>query len=133
VTSQIIILPSNKKFGYFFTFVFLVAAIFCFTKTLHPWGIFFVISASVILSATLIKAEILLPFNKLWMQLGVFLGMIVSPIILGIIFFLIFTPIGFAMRLFGRDELRLRFKKNASSFWISRDSISLNDSFKNQF
>ena len=133
MTSQNIILPSNKKFGYFFTFVFLVAAIFCYTKTFHILGSILILSATVILLATLIKAEILFPFNKLWMQLGVFLGMIVSPIILGIIFFLIFTPIGFAMRLFGRDELRLRFKKNASSFWISRDSISLNDSFKNQF
>jgi hypothetical protein len=130
---QNLVLPSNKKFGFFFTLVFLFAAIFCYPKHFHQWGIIFFTLASVILSATLIKAEILLPFNKLWMQLGVFLGMIVSPIILGIIFFLIFTPIGFAMRLFGRDELQLQFKKNASSFWMCRESISLNDSFKNQF
>ena len=67
------------------------------------FGIFLII--------TITNADALLPLNKLWMKFGILLGMIISPIIMGIIFFVIFTPIAILMRLSGRDELRLRFKK----------------------
>ena len=79
-----------------------------------------------------IKADLLHPLNKLWMRFGLLLGMIVSPIVLGAIFFLLFTPIAVLMRLFGRDELRLRFKKQ-SSHWIKREKETQSQSFKNQF
>ena len=67
------------------------------------FGIFLII--------TITNADALLPLNKLWMKFGILLGMIISPIIMGIIFFVIFTPIAILMRLSGRDELRLRLKK----------------------
>lgn len=79
------------------------------------------------------KPEILFPINKLWMGLGLLLGMIVSPIILGIIFFGLFTPIGLLMRLFGRDELRL-IPSNIGSYWKEREhGKSYRSTFKNQF
>ena len=79
-----------------------------------------------------INPKILLPLNKLWMKIGILLGMIVSPIIMGLIFFGIFTPIAFFMRLFGRDELRLRFKKK-ETHWISRNNFNVFDFFNKQF
>jgi hypothetical protein len=81
---------------------------------------------------TIINAKILLPLNKLWMKFGILLGMIVSPIIMGIIYFGIFTPIAIIMRLAGRDELRLRLKKQ-KTHWINRKILNKVDLFKNQF
>ena len=68
---------------------------------------------------TLIKSDALLPLNKLWMRFGVLLGIIVSPIVLGIIFFGMFTPIAILIRFSGRDELHLKFTQKGSH-WIPR-------------
>ena len=66
------------------------------------------------------------------MRFGLLIGMIVSPIVLGIIFFFIFTPIALVTRVFGRDELRLRMT-NEGSYWIKRTVTTRSESFKNQF
>ena len=95
---------------------------------IYTFGILF----GIFLIITIIHADALLTFNKLWMKFGIFLGMIVSPIIMGIIFFGIFTPIAILMRLYGRDELRLIFKKK-KTHWINRNSYNLFDTFKKQF
>lgn len=58
--------------------------------------------------------------------------MIISPFVLGILFFVFFTPMAILMKLYGRDELRLKFKKNIT-YWILRDNQIMPDSFKNQF
>ena len=125
-------LPSNRKFGFFFAFVFaLTAAYFsCSQNVSLAYG--FTGAASIFLLTTLIKSDILLPFNKVWMRFGLLLGMIVSPIVLGVIFFGLFTPIAMLMRLSGRDELRLKFNQKASH-WISRGEPIKSESFKNQF
>jgi hypothetical protein len=81
---------------------------------------------------TIFKAEILRPLNKLWMRFGLVLGMIVSPIVMGAIFFIIFTPIGILMRLFGRDELLLQFKTKPS-YWTKRNEDIHSNSFRKQF
>ncbi|MDC3089274.1 SxtJ family membrane protein, partial [Alphaproteobacteria bacterium] len=92
----------------------------------------FTIVALMFLVITLINSDILLPLNKLWMRFGLLLGMIVSPIILGLIFFGLFTPIAILMRVNGRDEMRLKFAKKASH-WISRSEPVNSASFKKQF
>jgi hypothetical protein len=74
------------------------------------------------------------PLNWLWTQFGLLLHKIVSPIVLGVLFFLVFTPLGLAMRLFGGDPLRLRFQPDAPSYWIERSPPGpAPDSLKNQF
>ena len=125
-------LPSNKKFGFFFTFVFASLAFYFLFIDSILWAQAFIILAVLFLLITLIIPEVLLSLNKLWMRLGLLLGMIVSPIILGIIFFGLVTPYGVVMRMFGRDELRLKFTKK-SSHWILRSESIKSDSFKNQF
>ena len=125
-------LPSNKKFGFFFTLVFaLVAGYFYFSDS-WAWVYPFSTVAVILFTVSIFKADILLPLNKLWIRLGLLLGMIVSPVVLGIIFFGLFTPIAFLMRISGRDELRLKFK-NKASHWISRSEPIHEDSFKHQF
>ena len=125
-------LPSNKKFGFFFTFVFAILAFYFLFIDSILWAQALAILAVFFLLITVIIPQALLPLNKLWMRLGLLLGMIVSPIVLGIIFFGLVTPYGVVMRMFGRDELRLKFTKK-SSHWISRSESIKSDSFKNQF
>ena len=125
-------LPSNRKFGFFFTFVFVVITAYFYYSGNVTWAYVFSAAAIIFLLVTLIKSDALLPLNKLWMRFGILLGMIVSPIVLGIIFFVLFTPIAFFMRLSGRDELRLKFAQR-SSHWISRREQIKSESFKQQF
>jgi len=125
-------LPSNKKFGNFFTFVFIIiASYFYFNKSLNLTYIFGVV-ATVFMLVTIFKDELLLPLNRLWMRFGLLIGMIIGPIVLGLIFFILFSPVAIFMRLFGRDELHLKYKKK-SSHWILRDDSICADSFKRQF
>ena len=125
-------LPSNKKFGFFFTFIFACIAGYFYINNswlgVYPFGTL----AAMFFIVTLIKQSLLQPLNKLWMTLGLLLGKIVSPVILAIIFFGLFTPIAFFMRLSRRDELRLKFYSK-TSHWKSRIEQIKPDSFKRQF
>ena len=129
-------LPTNKKFGFFFTALFLIATTYFYINNASSS----VVSALGIVTlsffvATLVNPDVLLPLNRLWMRFGLLLGMIISPIVMGIIFFGLFTPMSLTMRLFRRDELRLRFK-NKKTHWILRDfpdGDELSDSFKHQY
>jgi hypothetical protein len=125
-------LPSNRKFGFFFSIVFLAAAIYFYINNTDLVVYVLGILSALFFVITFVKADLLLPLNKLWMKVGFMLGIILSPIVLGIIFFFLFTPIAFHMRLFGRDELKLRFKKQPS-YWIKRDKEVQSDFYKNQF
>tara|TARA_B100000686_G_scaffold295604_1_gene326586 strand:+ start:190 stop:588 length:399 start_codon:yes stop_codon:yes gene_type:complete len=125
-------LPSNRKFGFFLTVIFLAAcSYFFFVGTVTTAGIFGSL-AMLFLLVTIAKDDVLLPLNKLWMRIGLLLGMIVSPIVLGLIFFVLFTPIALIMRVIGRDELRLRLSEK-ESHWIERGTATQTDSFKYQF
>ena len=127
-----IALPSNRKFGLFFTFIFTVAAAYFYYSAYVSWACVFIVAALIFLLVTLIKNDALLPLNKLWMRFGLLLGMIVSPIVIGIIFFGLFTPIAMLMRLSGRDELKLKFTQKISH-WTMRKEVIKSESFKNQF
>ena len=125
-------LPSNKKFGLFFTAIFLViTGYFYAVETILVAYTFLGITLTFFV-VTLIKADALFILNRSWMYLGLLLGKIVSPIVLGILFFGLFTPIALLMKLFRRDELRLRIDRK-SNHWIQRDHQVKPSSFKNQF
>tara|TARA_B100001173_G_C15913813_1_gene515308 strand:+ start:549 stop:947 length:399 start_codon:yes stop_codon:yes gene_type:complete len=125
-------LPSNRKFGVFFTIVFAVAAAYSYYSANVTLAYVFITAASIFLLVTLIKSDALIPLNKLWMRFGLLLGMIVSPIVLGVIFFGLFTPYALVMRLTGRDELRLKLDEK-TSHWIIRYDPITSESFKHQF
>ena len=126
-------LPSNQKFGFFIASLLFLASAFYVYLDEKFIAIFFAFTVIIILTISIWLPSYLFPLNKLWMQFGFMLGMIISPIVMALIFFLIFTPIGVITRLFGRDELLLRFKIKAS-YWIPRHSSYLESfSFKNQF
>ena len=128
-----IALPTNRKFGFFFSGVFLIASTYFYIREITTASYSLAVLSIILLIITLVKADILFPLNKLWMHFGLLLGKIISPIVLGVIFFALFTPVSLAMRLFGRDELRLCFKQK-DSYWIPRESDPTEtDAFKNQF
>jgi hypothetical protein len=125
-------LPSNRKFGIFFTGVFGIVATYLYITNNTEWSHIIGGIGLAFLIVTIIKSNLLLPLNKLWMRFGLLLGMIVSPIVLGVIFFGLFTPIAMVMRLTRRDELRLNFNKKPSH-WILRSEPIKSESFKQQF
>ena len=120
---------SNKSFGIVFFIVFLLIALYPMTKgnDLRLWSL---IISLMFLILGLINSIILTPLNRLWFKFGIFLGKIISPIILGIIFFLIVTPTGILLRLFGKDVINLKYNDD-SSYWIKKTGSK--GSMKNQF
>jgi hypothetical protein len=126
-------LPSNKKFGYFFSAIFLIITIYCQLSENHTIGYIFAALTVLFFMTTLINAKLLLPLNKIWMRFGLLLGSIINPIVLGIIFFVLFTPYGIVMRIFGRDELRLKKIINKKSHWVLRSETQPQTDFRKQF
>ena len=88
------------------------------------------IIASIFLILGLINSKILTPFNIVWFKFGIFLGKIVSPLVMGVIFFFVVTPTAIIMRLFKKDLLNLKYN-NSKSYWIKKDEIK--SKMKNQF
>lgn len=125
-------LPSNKKFGLFFAFVFIVIAWRFSAHGVTTFAMLSALAAIAFLIISFVRADILLPLNKAWMGLGLLLGMIVSPIVLGVIYFGLFTPISMIMRAMGRDELGLKMQASGSH-WKVRADDAAHGSFKNQF
>jgi hypothetical protein len=60
------------------------------------------------------------PLERVWMRIALALGWVMTRVILGIVFALVFAPAGLIMRLFGKDPLRLRFDKQRPSYWHPR-------------
>ncbi len=122
---------SNQKFGWLFTVICVFGFGFFLWKQFFWWAIASAFLASLFGLATVFMPAILTPLNKAWFGLGLFLGKVVSPIILSIMFFVLITPVAMIVRLFGRDVLLIK-KRQVSSYWVDKEAIEP-DSFKNQF
>jgi hypothetical protein len=111
---------SDRSFGLVFACVFaLIGTSMALGSPgrAYPW---FLLAAALFLAAAVFAPGILAPLNKVWTRFGLLLHRIVSPIVLGVIFYLVVMPIGLAMRLLGKSPLPLRFDRNATSYWITR-------------
>ena len=122
-------ISSNRSFGIVFFIVFLLIALYPinYSGEIRVWS---VIISLIFLVLGLFNSKILTPLNKLWFKFGIFLGKIISPLIMGIIFFLVVTPIGLIMRIFGKDVLNLKYNKK-QSYWIEKKGPK--SKMKNQF
>ena len=111
---------SRRSFGILFFIVFLVIAFLLFKdgETLWIWP--FIVSI-IFLLLGLSNSKLLGPLNFVWIKFGMILGKIIAPIIMGLIYFVIITPIGLFMRLLGKDLLKTNKEKNASTYWVKRD------------
>ena len=120
---------SNRSFGVVFFVVFLLIGLWPILKgnEIRIWSI---VISLIFLILGVLNSKILTPFNKVWFRFGIFLGNFISPIIMGIVFFLVVTPTGLIMKLFRKDLINLR-KNNSSTYWIEKKDIK--SSMKNQF
>ena len=110
--------PSNKNFGIVFFIVFLLVAFYplTFNGEIKIWSL---LISLLFLLLGMMNSKILTPLNKTWFKFGIILGKIVSPIIMGIIFFLVVTPIGLIMRVFKKDILNLKYN-NDKTYWVKK-------------
>ena len=132
MTSSDLTLPSNKKFGLFFSAVFFLLGALLYEKSLTFSAFSFYALSVCFFLISFIKPHLFIPLNKFWMSFGKFLGVIISPIVLGLIFFGIVTPMSIAMRIFKRDELDLKFLKKAS-YWKRKIKDNNNSNFEQQY
>lgn len=122
-------LPSNRNFGIVFFLVFLIIGFWPLinTEEVRIWAI---IISLIFLLLGLINSKLLNPLNQIWFKFGVLLSKIISPIVMGAIFFLVVTPIGLLMKIFKKDLLNLKLNKD-KSYWIKKTDS--NSNMKNQF
>ncbi len=122
-------LPTNRNFGIVFSIVFLIIALWPLLKQndLRLWSL---IVSGIFFALGLLNSKLLLPLNKIWFKFGIFLGSIIAPIVMGIVFFLVVTPTGLIMKLLRKDLLNLK-KNKKETYWLDKDNS--NSSLKNQF
>ena len=120
---------SNKSFGIVFSIFFLLISVYPLLNndSIHYWSLFV---SFIFLVLGLMNSKILSPLNVLWFKFGILLGKIVSPVVMGIIFFLVVTPISIILKMFGKDVLNLKFNNN-KTYWIVKDGPKSN--MKKQF
>ena len=120
---------SNRSFGVIFFVVFLLIALYPVINNgeIRIWSL---ITSIIFLILGLLNSKLLNPLNKIWFKFGIVLGKIISPLIMGIIFFLVVTPTGLIMRLLRKDILNLKYNQN-SSYWIEKKGPK--SKMKNQF
>ena len=122
-------LSSNRSFGIVFFVVFLFIALYplSYSGEIIKWSL---VISLIFLLLGLVNSKILTPLNKIWFKFGIFLGNIISPIIIAIVFFLVVTPVGLIMRVLGKDPLNLKFNAK-KSYWIEKNGPK--SKMKNQF
>jgi len=120
---------SNKSFGIVFSIFFLLISIYPLLNNdpIYYWSLFV---SFIFLVLGLMNSKILSPLNLLWFKFGILLGRIISPVVMGIIFFLVVTPISIILKIFGKDVLNLKFNNN-KTYWIVKDGPKSN--MKKQF
>jgi hypothetical protein len=124
---------SDRKFGLVFTALFFLACLYDLTINKN-FNIIFFMAGIILIIISLFFPKFLKPFNFLWFYLGMALHKIISPVILAFMFFCIFTPLGLALRLFGKKILPLQFDAELSSYWIKRNrNNSEQTNFSEQF
>ena len=123
-------ISSNRSFGLLFFIVFLAISLWPLKsqEDLRLWAF---ILALIFFVLGILNSKFLTPLNKLWMKFGIFLGSIISPFVMGVVFFMVVTPVGLIMRFLGKDLLRINKSKFVSTYWISREKQ--NNTMKRQF
>jgi hypothetical protein len=111
--------PSDRSFGIVFVVVFAVIGAWPLFhgRPVRGWALL-VSTALALVSA--VRPGLLHPANVVWMRFGLLLSKVMNPVVTGLVFYAVVTPIGLLMRLFGKDPLRLRREPRAATYWIER-------------
>jgi hypothetical protein len=113
-------LPSDRSIGVLFSVVCALLAGWAYYKGSHWWKWLAAGSGAFLLVGLLVPI-VLRPLNWVWMRLGLILGMIISPIVLGIIYFVVITPVALFFKIKGRDALSRKYDAKLASYWVHRD------------
>jgi len=113
-------MSSNRNFGFVFFIVFLIISLWPLQHEdqIKIWSI---VISLIFLILSLMNSKLLTPLNQLWTRFGLLLGNIVAPIVMGLVFFLVVTPVGIVMRIMGKDLIGKKINKNNKSYWIKRE------------
>ena len=111
---------SNRSFGILFFVVFLIISLWPL-KSGNTLNFYFLIASVVFLILGVFNSKLLSPINKAWIKFGEILGLIIAPIVMGIVYFAILTPVSWIVRLAGKDLLGLKFLKGKETYWIKRN------------
>ena len=120
---------SNRSFGLVFSIIFLIIALLPLLNG-NSTRIWSIILSFIFFILGLLNSNILFPLNRIWFKFGIILGGIVSPIIMGLVFFLVVTPTSLILRLFKKDVLSLK-KNDSMTYWIKK--LDKKSKMKNQF
>lgn len=124
---------SDRAFGLVFAGFFTLLSALAWWRA-SPFLPYWLAMAAVFAAAALFAPQILRPLNLLWFQFGLLLNAMISPVVLCILFYLVITPAGLLMRLFGARPLHLKSDPGAESYWIPRGPPGPDaGSMKNQF
>ncbi len=123
-------ISSNRSFGLLFFFVFLIISLWPLLNE-YPFRIWSIVIAIIFLILGLMNSKLLTPLNILWFKFGLLLGFIVSPIVMGIVFFLVITPTGFIVKIMNKDLLNNKYDNKKKSYWINRSKTK--NTMKQQF
>ena len=111
---------SNRSFGILFFVVFLIISLWPL-KNGNNLNFYFLTASIIFLILGVINSKLLSPLNKAWIKFGEILGLIIAPIVMGIVYFVILTPVSLIVRLFGKDLLGLKLLKKKETYWIKRN------------
>jgi hypothetical protein len=124
---------ADRSFGITFAVVFALIALF---PLLHGGGIrLWALAGTLVFGGlALVRPALLRPLNRIWFRFGLMLHKIVNPVVLGVMFFLVITPVAALVRLFGGKLMPLDFDKNAESYWQRRSPPGpAPETIRNQF
>ena len=111
---------SNRAFGLWFALIF--GALAATGLRAHPGARTVAVALGIaFLLAGLTRPAILGPLNRVWTRFGLLLGKVTNPVVMALLFYGVFTPIGVLMRWSGKDPLRLKREPGSDSYWIDRD------------
>tara|TARA_B100001750_G_C15496882_1_gene594779 strand:+ start:980 stop:1381 length:402 start_codon:yes stop_codon:yes gene_type:complete len=126
-------IPSNRQFGFFFSVIFGIASLYFAIKATAIWSLVCGVLCLATFITTVVASNRLRPANLAWYKISILLSKVVNPVVLGIIFFVLITPVALIIRFAGRDELQLKLHRQ-SSLWKHRLPIEHKRStFNNQF
>jgi hypothetical protein len=125
--------PSDRKFGLTLGVILVLIAV---VKAVEhsSWSIIWGVLAAMLIVSALVRPSLLSAPNQIWLRFGLLLHRIVNPVIMAVLFYGTIAPMGLLMRAFGKDPLRLRLDKTATSYWLTRsDERSQSESMRQQF
>ncbi|MEW6055378.1 MAG: SxtJ family membrane protein [Bdellovibrionota bacterium] len=124
---------TDRSFGLVFAAVFALVGVWPLFagRSMREWA-FIVAGAFFVVALT--RPVLLRQLNKLWTRFGFLLQKITNPIVMGVLFYVLVTPVALVLRVLGKDPLKRSFDKQAKSYWVKHQTLGTpKQTMRNQF